>query len=119
MSRPRQVRQKSQRSQRSHAAKRGGVGVHNHNSHPAHSSQPAARRGSDGEQQGAAMKVGWQTKKIGDVCRLMTGGTPSKAKPEYFGGETRWLVSGDIHPARPGVGGEEVERSLRDNLNSR
>jgi type I restriction enzyme S subunit len=43
------------------------------------------------------MKKGWQTKKIGDVCRLMTGGTPSKAKPEYFGGEIRWLVSGDIH----------------------
>jgi type I restriction enzyme S subunit len=43
------------------------------------------------------MKNGWQTKKIGDVCRLMTGGTPSKARPEYFGGEIRWLVSGDIH----------------------
>jgi len=43
------------------------------------------------------MKKGWQTKKIGDVCSLMTGGTPSKAKPEYFGGEIRWLVSGDIH----------------------
>ena len=43
------------------------------------------------------MKKGWQTKKIGDVCRLMTGGTPSKAKPEYFGGNIRWLVSGDIH----------------------
>jgi type I restriction enzyme S subunit len=43
------------------------------------------------------MKLGWQTKKIGDVCHLMTGGTPSKAKPEYFGGEIRWLVSGDIH----------------------
>jgi restriction endonuclease S subunit len=43
------------------------------------------------------MKNGWQTKKIGDVCRLMTGGTPSKAKHEYFGGEIKWLVSGDIH----------------------
>lgn len=43
------------------------------------------------------MKNGWQTKKIGEVCRLMTGGTPSKSKPEYFGGEIRWLVSGDIH----------------------
>jgi len=43
------------------------------------------------------MKNGWQTKKIGDVCRLMTGGTPSRTKPEYFGGEIKWLVSGDIH----------------------
>jgi len=43
------------------------------------------------------MKHGWQTKKIGDVCVLMTGGTPSRAKPEYFGGDIRWLVSGDIN----------------------
>jgi len=43
------------------------------------------------------MKHGWETKTIGDVCNLMTGGTPSKAKPEYFGGDIRWLVSGDIH----------------------
>ncbi|OGT63894.1 MAG: hypothetical protein A3J38_07530 [Gammaproteobacteria bacterium RIFCSPHIGHO2_12_FULL_45_9] len=40
----------------------------------------------------------WQTKKIGDVCDLLTGGTPSKSKPDYFnGGKIKWLVSGDIH----------------------
>jgi type I restriction enzyme S subunit len=27
----------------------------------------------------------------------MTGGTPARSKPEYFGGPIRWLVSGDIH----------------------
>jgi type I restriction enzyme, S subunit len=27
----------------------------------------------------------------------MTGGTPSRSKPEYFGGSINWLVSGDIH----------------------
>jgi type I restriction enzyme S subunit len=43
------------------------------------------------------MRKGWATKKIGDVCRLMTGGTPSKAKKDYFGGAIKWLVSGDIH----------------------
>ncbi len=44
------------------------------------------------------MKKGWEIKKIGDVCDLMTGGTPSKSKPEYFAnGNIRWLVSGDIH----------------------
>jgi|CZKV01.1.fsa_nt_gi type I restriction enzyme S subunit len=43
------------------------------------------------------MKNGWQIKKIGDVCSLMTGGTPSKVKPEYFDGNIKWLVSGDIH----------------------
>ena len=40
---------------------------------------------------------GWQTRKIGEVCDLATGGTPSTAKPEFFGGKIRWLVSGDIH----------------------
>ncbi len=29
---------------------------------------------------------------------MVTGGTPSKAKPEYFqNGDIRWLVSGDVH----------------------
>lgn len=39
----------------------------------------------------------WQTVKIGDVCSLMTGGTPSRTKPDYFKGDIKWLVSGDIH----------------------
>jgi type I restriction enzyme S subunit len=40
----------------------------------------------------------WKTFKIGDVCDLFTGGTPSKSKKEYFeNGEIKWLVSGDIH----------------------
>ncbi len=43
------------------------------------------------------MKKGWLTKRIGDVCDLATGGTPSRSKPEYFGGDIKWLVSGDIH----------------------
>jgi type I restriction enzyme, S subunit len=46
------------------------------------------------------MKKGWLAKKIGDVCSLMTGGTPSKAMSEYFGGEIKWLVSGDIHQGK-------------------
>ena len=27
---------------------------------------------------------GWELKKLGDLCDLMTGGTPSRSKPEYF-----------------------------------
>jgi len=41
---------------------------------------------------------GWDEKKLGEVCSLMTGGTPSKNKQEYFdGGGIRWLVSGDVN----------------------
>jgi len=44
------------------------------------------------------MKIGWETKKIGEICDLMTGGTPSRSHPEYFSnGSIKWLVSGDIH----------------------
>ncbi len=40
----------------------------------------------------------WKTVKIGDVCDLMTGGTPNRKKPEYFSnGHIKWLVSGDIN----------------------
>lgn len=36
--------------------------------------------------------------KIGELCDLMTGGTPSKSEPlNYENGEIPWLVSGDIH----------------------
>jgi type I restriction enzyme, S subunit len=36
--------------------------------------------------------------RIGDVCKLATGGTPSRTRPEYFiNGTVKWLVSGDIH----------------------
>lgn len=43
------------------------------------------------------MKTGWQRKSIGELCDLATGGTPSRSNPEYFGGDIKWLVSGDIH----------------------
>ena len=36
--------------------------------------------------------------KIGDVCKLMTGGTPSRTREDFFkNGSVKWLVSGDIH----------------------
>ncbi len=42
--------------------------------------------------------IGWEEKKIGEICNLMTGGTPSKAKKKYFeNGKINWLVSGDVH----------------------
>jgi type I restriction enzyme S subunit len=43
------------------------------------------------------VKPGWRREAIGDVCDLMTGGTPSREEPKFFGGDIKWLVSGDIH----------------------
>ncbi|MEI6090090.1 MAG: restriction endonuclease subunit S [bacterium] len=35
--------------------------------------------------------------KLGEVSNLMTGGTPLTTKKEYYGGDIKWLVSGDIN----------------------
>lgn len=40
---------------------------------------------------------GWHVYKMEDVCDLKTGGTPSKSQPEYFGGNIKWIVSGDVN----------------------
>lgn len=39
----------------------------------------------------------WPIVKLGEVTKLMTGGTPKTSNKEYYGGNIKWLVSGDIH----------------------
>lgn len=36
------------------------------------------------------------TETLGNVCRFLNGGTPSKAVPEYFDGDIPWITSADI-----------------------
>ena len=39
----------------------------------------------------------WEEKKIGDCCKLGSGGTPSKSHPEYYeNGDIPWLKTGEI-----------------------
>ena len=40
---------------------------------------------------------GWRWVRVGEVCDLQTGATPSRHRPEYFRGDIRWLVSGDVN----------------------
>lgn len=39
---------------------------------------------------------GWQLRHIGDVCETIGGGTPSTSKPEYWGGDIKWVTPTDI-----------------------
>ncbi|HMH12377.1 MAG TPA: restriction endonuclease subunit S [Edaphobacter sp.] len=39
----------------------------------------------------------WYRCVVGEVCDLKTGATPPTQEPRYFGGQIRWLVSGDIN----------------------
>ena len=45
-----------------------------------------------------SINLNWEKVKIGDLCSLSTGGTPTSTVPEYYNnGNIKWLVSGDIH----------------------
>lgn len=41
-----------------------------------------------------------QEAKIGDICKCILGGTPSRAKAEYWGGPIPWINSGEINRFR-------------------
>tara|TARA_A100001015_G_scaffold135019_1_gene149842 strand:- start:1137 stop:2333 length:1197 start_codon:yes stop_codon:yes gene_type:complete len=41
--------------------------------------------------------VMWETVKLGDVCELIGGGTPSKKNAAYYGGEIPWATVRDMH----------------------
>ena len=40
---------------------------------------------------------GWAKTTIGESCDLQTGATPDRSRPQFFGGNIPWLVSGDIN----------------------
>jgi type I restriction enzyme M protein len=39
----------------------------------------------------------WEVIELKDFCEFFTGGTPKSTIKEYYGGNIKWLVSGDIH----------------------
>jgi type I restriction enzyme S subunit len=44
-----------------------------------------------------AINKDWQWKQLGEVCKTGSGGTPLKAKKEYYeGGVIPWLMSGEV-----------------------
>jgi type I restriction enzyme, S subunit len=40
--------------------------------------------------------VGWEEKKLGDVCNVIGGGTPSKANDKFYGGDIYWATVRDM-----------------------
>jgi len=39
---------------------------------------------------------GWQWVKLGDVCEIIGGGTPSKARHDYYNGDILWATVRDM-----------------------
>lgn len=57
----------------------------------------------------------WQTQSIGDFAQVKAGGTPSTSVPRYWGGQIRWMSSGEIHKKRVAeVDGRITEDGLRE-----
>ena len=43
---------------------------------------------------------GWRCARIGDLCSVETGGTPSRRRGDFWGGNIPWMSSGEIHQRR-------------------
>ena len=42
----------------------------------------------------------WRSEKLGNLCNCVLGGTPSRAKPEYWNGQIPWINSGEVNNFR-------------------
>jgi type I restriction enzyme, S subunit len=42
------------------------------------------------------MKSGWEVKKLGDLCHVIGGGTPSKDNSEFYSGDIPWATVRDM-----------------------
>ncbi|MEI7922639.1 MAG: restriction endonuclease subunit S [Planctomycetota bacterium] len=64
-------------------------------------------RGSAGQPQGAAMKKGWQTKNLGDLCEIELGKTPARANASFWDEKREtsnvWLSIADLLKAEDNV----------------
>ena len=43
---------------------------------------------------------GWKVHTLGDLCSVATGGTPSRRRNDFWGGNIPWMSSGEIHQRR-------------------
>lgn len=43
---------------------------------------------------------GWRVVKLGEVCKCVLGGTPSRNNPEYWDGDIAWINSGEVNKFR-------------------
>jgi len=60
--------------------------------------------------------AGWEVSKLGDVVNnIVLGGTPSRNKPEYWGGDVPWIKSGQLNDTRVTEGTEYITKDGLEN----
>lgn len=53
-------------------------------------------RGGGGEKPRHPLKKGWERKRLGEVCEVVGGGTPSKGNPAFYSGDIPWATVRDM-----------------------
>ena len=38
----------------------------------------------------------WEEKTIGEICNVISGGTPKRSRPDYWGGDISWVKISDM-----------------------
>jgi type I restriction enzyme S subunit len=54
--------------------------------------------------------MGWDVRKIGSLCETLLGGTPSRSKTEFWGGDIPWINSGKVNDFRITTPSEYITR---------
>lgn len=62
----------------------------------------------DFEPFGGLLPEDWEETTIGEICKCYLGGTPSRAKAEYWNGEIPWINSGEVNKYRILEGSEYI-----------
>lgn len=62
----------------------------------------------DFEPLGGTMPEDWKEGTIGEMCTCYLGGTPSRAKSEYWNGDIPWINSGEVNKYRIIEGSEYI-----------
>ena len=58
----------------------------------------------------------WESVKLGEVCNMKSGGTPSRKKLSFFGGNIKWCKISDIENATKGIVYDTEEKITEEGL---
>ena len=61
----------------------------------------------------------WEKVKLGDICEIQSGGTPSKDKEEYWNGDINWYSSGELNNFYTTDSKEKITKQGLDNSNAK
>jgi type I restriction enzyme, S subunit len=61
----------------------------------------------------------WRLSRIGDMCRLRTGGTPSRNVPEFWGGKIPWIKTGEVDNCFINGTGEYITEAALNHSNAK